>query len=222
MKRKRDEALGNKVSRTQKRPYKRRNKFASEYQKARRSGTEKKFLDTAQSLSTTSAGGIVGTNLTLIPQGTTDVTRIGNKVLVKNINIHLGITLDDQTTVAFMDGYVKYTVYLDRQTNGAAAAYTDIYESATFSSFRNLDNVDRFEILKEAWLHIPCNAASTTHTVEANLKWNWHKKCEIPVHFSATTGVITELRSNSIGVCWISAGSIENIASTARIRFIDS
>lgn len=48
---------------------------------------------------------------------------------------------------------------------------------------------------------------------------SFYKKCNVPLEFSSTTGAITEIRSNNIGVLLISAEGTAKFDSSIRIRF---
>lgn len=185
---------------------------------------EKKFLDTAIASTSISNTGIVFNSVNLIPQGTTDVTRIGNKVNVTNFNMHLTLQLPNQAIATPFSEKVRMIAFVDKQANGAAAVVTDILETANIHSFRNLDNTDRFQILKDEITHLDIQAVNPTvpsnainqETVGIN------KKMNLPLHFSGTTGAITELRSNNIGFLFISlTGTIATVEGTARVKFVD-
>lgn len=183
--------------------------------------TEKKYFDTSLADTSDHSAGIVLPSLCLLPQGTTDQKRIGNKVTIRNINLHLSGSLDDQGTGVFSDGCYRVIVFIDKQCNGAAAAVTDILNTANISSFRNMDQVDRFTILKDKMYVLPCRSTNVLHTISPLIRVNWSKKCNIPVHFSSTTGAITEIRSNNIGILFISNTVNENTGGIARIKFTD-
>jgi len=184
---------------------------------------EKKFFDTACSdTSDMSGGAIVAASLNLIPQGTTDQTRVGNKITIRNVNVRFAISADDQTTGAFAAGAIRIIIYVDKQTNGATAAFTDILKGGQVTSFRNMDQVDRFIILKDKIYAPPVMAANALHTSTSARYYSISKKVNLPVHFSSTTGAITELRSNNIGFLAISDTASANIFNgVARVKFTD-
>lgn len=175
---------------------------------------EKKFLDTSVLNNVDVTAGVI-INLALVPQGQTDVTRIGNKITATSIACR-GLTTQDTAT----NGTLRIIVFIDKQANGAAAAVTDILETANFASFRNLDNVDRFDILVDDYHTI--NAMNTGSGSE--YFWQYYKKLDVPIHFSGATGAITELRSNNIGILYISSIAALNAAQlggVARLRYTD-
>lgn len=198
-------------------------------------GSERKYFDTNIIDASISSSGEVLTSLNLVPQGTTPVTRIGQKITIKSIHMHFLFTRnggDDQTAAEATDcAKIRVLVYIDKQANGAAPAVTDILDTATggFQAFNNLANRQRFLILKDKNLTLgvrACAAGSTSgfFVPDSVQTWNWHKKCSIPVEFSSTTGAITEIRSMNIGMLFISSDST-NVTPTAigvtRVRFTD-
>lgn len=186
-------------------------------------GIEKKFFDSDITSVAAINTGTIFNSLCLVPQGTTDQTRVGNKITIRNINLKCFAGLDDQGTAVFATGNLRVILFVDKQTNGATAAVTDILKTASISSFRNMDQVDRFQILKDKVYNLPCRSANALHTDQGTRQWTMSAKCNIPVHFSSTTGAITELRSNNVGILYISDISLVNAASpgTARIKFTD-
>lgn len=184
---------------------------------------EKKYFDTTVIDTSDATSGVIINSLNLVPQGTTDQTRVGNKITIRNINIHAYSNNDDQTTLAFAGSNIRVIVYLDKQANGAAAAVTDILNTAAITSFRNMDQVDRFVILVDKVVFNPVECANALHTSNQRHYWSVNKKCNIPVHFSSTTGAITEVRSNNIGILYISDFASGNSAANgrARVKFTD-
>lgn len=192
------------------------------YRRALPGNIEKKYFDTATASASDNSGGTIVPSLNLIPQGTTDVTRIANKITIRNINLRCVGTQDDLAAALFDNGILRVIVYVDKQTNGAAAAVTDILKSATLLSFRNLDQVDRFQILKDKFIHVPVLAANALHTSSSSTQVRkFNIKCDMPVHFSSTTGAITEIRSNNIGYLVIANNTTTNLQVNARVKFTD-
>jgi len=199
-------------------------RIVGSYKRALPGSLEKKFLDTDVTNFSDVTAGVIVNSLNLVPQGTTDQTRIGNKIIVKNINIHATCNVDDQGTASFRGGVLRVILYVDKQANGATAAVTDILKTAAIHSFRNMDQTDRFDILMDRI--IPCTVfgANALHTNEQTKWWKANKKCDISVHFSSTTGAITELKSNNVGLLYIADSSFVNAAKvgTARIKYVDA
>lgn len=72
--------------------------------------------------------------------------RLGNKIVMKSLEIRLLMT--NEIGMLHIRSPVRMLVVYDRQTNGAAPAYTDVC-SATMVGITNIANRDRFLILKD-------------------------------------------------------------------------
>lgn len=186
---------------------------------------EKKFFDTNISFNIDATGEVPATGqLCLIPQGVTEATRVGRKCTVKSIQARILMQyVPGADTVGCTTTYV-YCV-LDTQCNGAAAAITDVMTGNNLAlALLNLDNSERFKILKK-WI-FKFQAAAGIQTAfgrdEQNIEW--FKKCNIPLEFSSTTGAITELKSNNIFLIAGSDTSTDDevvCSGTVRLRFTD-
>jgi len=184
---------------------------------------EKKYLDTAIGYSTAAiAGAVNATAILAIAQGTTEVTRVGGKINVCNINIRGQVRGLGATATP---GAFRWILFVDKQCNGAAPAVTDILTTATINSFLNMDNVERFQILKDKMVINNVSGVYTTTPVYfAETKMiKAAVKCNIPIHYSSTTGAIAEIKSNNIGMLFISekASSVE-YGVTVRVKFTDA
>jgi len=164
--------------------------------------------------------------LALIAQGDTESTRDGRKAVIKSVQI--------RGTMSFIPGagatasVVTYLyLILDTQTNGAAAAVTDVFTSTSMSTnMLQLNNSGRFRILKK-WVHtFNATAGVTTAYNPVNKSLEFYKKCNIPMDWNSTAGAITEIRSNNL---FLMAGSdtfngnsdnTVTFTGTTRLRFV--
>lgn len=194
-------------------------------------GNEMKFFDTALAGGAIDSTGevITGGQLCLIPQGTAENNRIGRKCVIRKIHFKGAVTHGTTNSNTF----IRICIVLDKQCNGAAAAYTDLFTSSSaIQAYRNLANSERFEILKDWYWGSGATATSTSdnwatsgntifyHPVKT-LKWS--HKCNIPLEFSSTTGAITEIKTNNIFVTAISStDDVPLLTFTCRLRFSDN
>ncbi len=191
-------------------------------------GGEKKFFDTVRAGFTPSATGtIANLSLNLIPQGVTENSRVGRKCTITKIMIRGELTANTTATVANTSSIIRVIIYLDKQANGATAAVLDILETADEASFNNLSNSKRFKVLSDQRHPMICPSGAGNGTTqefgESITPYFWvKKKCSMPIEFSSTTGAITEIRSNNIGVLCIQTTANANISYTARVRFSDA
>jgi hypothetical protein len=213
-----------------------RGRFAGYY---RRSGYYGRFQDTGAEMkfhdvdvddaAVATNGSILNSgSVNLIAQGVTESTRVGRKAVIRSINWRWNLKKAATTAGSNASESIRLILYLDKQCNGAAAGVTDILESDNYQSFNNLANKGRFKILMDK--EITMNALSgggdgTTEdygAVERN--GSYYKKCSIPIEFSSTTGAITEIRSNNLGVLILSKNGTSTAPvfdSKMRLRFTD-
>ncbi len=192
--------------------------------------TELKFhdLDIDDAIIATGAT-IAEDSLNAIAQGVTEVTRVGRKCTIRSINARFDILLNDQQDLGDPPSgdIVRVILYLDKQANGATAAVTDILESADYQSFNNLANKSRFRTLMDRTysmnykLAAP-DGANTASYGETPIHDSFFKKVNIPIEFDATTGAITEVKSNNIGLLLLSKAGSCQFNSKWRLRFSDN
>ncbi len=191
--------------------------------------TELKFHDIDVNDTTiTSTGEILNAGtVNIIAQGTTESQRIGRKCTIKSINWRFDIVRNENAG-SWDSEVVRVLMYLDKQANGAAATVTGILESADYQSFNNLSNKGRFRtIMDKKYILKPHAGAGdgTTNIFNDDLVYDeFFKQVNITIEYdnSATTGVLTTIRSNNIGVLVISkqgTGTVFN--SKLRLRFAD-
>lgn len=137
-----------------------------------------------------------------IVQGTTDSTRVGNLIRLSYIRI-TGSVNDTTAAAPYPQGWIRWAVVYDKQTNGATPAVGDILNTPSVYSNWNHDNVvgaggGRFEVLKYGTVHYTCNAGNTSAANNAiPLAINIKLKGKL-VRFDASTGGITDLVSGGL------------------------
>jgi len=187
-------------------------------------GSELKFFDTALSFNVDATGEVPATGqLNLIPQGVTESTRVGRACIIKSIQIRGRFNLAP-SAAATMSALSFVYVVLDTQCNGAAAAVADVLTGTNFSTaLINIDNSQRFKILKRFTLQQSPLAGQSGALNDQVDQWDWYKKCSIPLDFSSTTGAITEIRSNNLFLLagGVGADDLVSFAGTCRLRFSD-
>ncbi len=220
------------------RPYKKRRMFVPGRDRvggyygryATRDG-ELKFFDATIDDAIVAQGFVVqnSRSINAIPQGVTESQRVGRKCTIKSIHCHYEVKLpavDAAATPGNAD-VLRVVIYLDKQTNGATIAGTDLFEFDDWQSFRNLANSGRFHILYDKFHALtPPNLASdgagvVSHT-ELLRDFSFNKKCNIPIEFSSTTGAISEIRSNNIGLMIGSRTGLAGFSSEFKVRFSDN
>lgn len=189
----------------------------------KRGRTELKTIDQSGQNSTITAAGTV-TLLNGIGQGTDYTQRIGRQVLLKAINFKIDIRLAGLTTGA--GETVRCLLVYDCQTNAAAPAVTDILNTATPLSPMNLNNRDRFKVLKD-WI-VPLevsqytagvlNAGSPMRHVKKT-----YKRISMDMIFGATGSTVGSINTGGIFLLMIGiVGSVAVFDYDSRVRFMDA
>ncbi len=193
-------------------------------------GGELKFHDIDLDDAAVATGGTVTATINIIPQGTTEVQRIGRKCTIRSINWRFRVDIPqlDGTGAAPIGDTVRVILFLDKQANGATATVLGILETADFQSFNNLGNKSRFRTLMDRSYTLNYTAASGSggaadnDYAQVSIDDTLFKKVNIPIEFDATTGAITEIRSNNIGVLLIAKSGNAGFESKFRLRFSDN
>lgn len=188
-------------------------------------GKELKFFDTALSFLIDNTGEVPTTGqLTLIPQGVTESTRIGRKCVVKSVHMR-GVYVYQPSTSATAAVVTFMYLVLDRQANGAAAAVTDVLTSnEMYSAFSNMANSERFKILKRFVVDFSPTAGVTTAYNNVRKPFEYYSKLDIPIEYSSTTGAISEIKSCNLFLLAGTDGGADDlvtVAGTCRLRFSD-
>jgi len=193
------------------------------YGRSLRSSLELKEQTNGWTTSSDMTGGDIH-NLTEIAQGTSDVTRIGRKITIKKINVRMYGTVDTQGGGAISGCIFRFMLVLDQQTNGEVFAIGDLLESAIVNGFRNLNNAERFKVLKDKTVVInpqTQNGVTDSQITHSNvIKIN--RKCNIPITYSSTTGDITEVKQNNLYMLCITSSTAGNWIAHFRLRFADN
>jgi len=195
------------------------------------SNVEFKFLDTEKTTTAMAATGtVLNDTICAIPQGAGESSRLGRKCTVTKVDIrgHFKIASNNGVTTG---STIRFIVYLDKQTNAAAALVSDLLvdpgSGLSTQSFRNLQNKDRFRVLFDEYCDLNPQAATITSgdviaTQEIIKPFYFSKKVNIPLEFKSSTPSVADLSSNNIGIMALSEGSHVTTAYVARIRFTDN
>ncbi len=191
-------------------------------------GGELKFFDVVLDDAVISAAGTITDSINKIAQGVTEKTRVGRKCNIRRIDWNYKISLPETDAVATPGGVatVRVILYQDKQCNGATASVTGILESDDFQAFYNLAEQGRFQILMDKihtinYLSLASDGAGVVSQTAVNKNFKFGKSCNIPLEFDNTTGAITEIRSNNLGVLLVSDTGVAKFDSIFRLRFSD-
>ncbi len=190
---------------------------------------ELKFHDVDLDDAVVDVGGTITPTINIIIQGITESTRIGRKCTIKSVWWHALATLPelDAGVTPNTSDQLRCIIYLDKQANAATAVVTDILETASWQSFKNLANQMRFVYLLDKvytlnYQGLASDGAGVVSQASVYKTIPFYKACDIPIEYSGTTGAIGEIRSNNIGVLLISASGQVTLQSKFRLRFSDN
>lgn len=112
--------------------------------------TEQKYLDVSAAVTTATFASPYIVNLSALATGTSDITRIGNSILCKDLSIRPRV-IQLATASTLNKNYVcRIVVFVDKMQNGTAPTLAQLMEStATIMSKFNKDYTDRFVILHD-------------------------------------------------------------------------
>lgn len=173
-----------------------------------------------------------------VPQLGTDYTqRVGRKTLIKSLYIRGRVATETSISLAAVTNgsqMARMIVFLDLQPNGAAPAVTDLLNTAAPESMLNLNNRDRFKIIKDKqWVFDPyVNVTTATQSQYGAPRQTYplkvFKKCNYEVIFNAVNGgTISDINSGALYMFFIGsspagANTDVNAIVGTRIRFTDN
>lgn len=186
---------------------------------------ERKFYDTTLVLgastgvaSTTQATGAI--NLTL-PQNTSANGRIGQKIIVKSIQVKFRATLAAGATD---NDHLHIWLIQDTQANGALPAIGDVFDAGggiIGTQLRNIANGNRFKILNHTEFDLNADAGVAAAFGGDVQQKDYFIKCNIPLTYNSTAGAIGEIRSNNLFMVYGSPNGVATTDGVARIRYTD-
>ncbi len=173
----------------------------------RMANEEWKFHDVQTILDPTKLGGGILDSVNKIAQGATAQERLGRTAVIRKIDWHCTLSLKENNKPSNpgQGGVFRIILFVDRQANGAGAAIGDVMLTSLYDSFYRLSNSSRFDILYDE-LHVINYTTMTSEisdTITQSLQVKFfavHIDCNIPIQFSGTDGLITEIKSNNISI----------------------
>lgn len=164
--------------------------------------------------------------------GSDYTNRIGRKTLVKSIYIRGRVLLEGSSPLGASSSnsqQARMIIFWDLQPNGLAPAVTDLLNTADPASQLNLNNRDRFRIVKDKVYVFDAFFYSGTYAA-----WNraihpvkCYKKLNSEVIFNGTNGgTIADINTGALYMFWIgsvAAGAAvdTNAIVSTRVRFDD-
>jgi len=198
--------------------------FAQRYSNTRSTGLrpELKAHDTTLTGTISATGGVLISSLNVMQQGDTGNTRDGREVVIKSIQIRGTLTFSPAAAVTASGVTLLYLI-LDKTCAGTNAGITTIMDGTNLNTnLSNLDNSERFTVLKK-WVIAWNSMAGVTTAYNNQTKIiDWYKKVNIKTQFDATTGALTDVTTANLAIYAGATSNVDNmvvISGVARIRF---
>lgn len=196
---------------------------------------EKKVIDILQAVYSVENTGTVLRLLNGCVAGSQNFNRIGRKINLKSLQIH---GYFQATAVATANVKARMLIVFDKQSNGAAPTYANIITSqditgatsSTVTDMINLDNRDRFEIIRDENIVIaPYNTTATqsvagTPTIVPIDRYIKLGNRET-VYNAGTAGTVGDIQSGALYVFFIASQPNATgvlFVGSFRTRFIDA
>lgn len=193
---------------------------------------ELKFID-KDDYATMVSGSTIPIQLCVIPQGITESSRIGRMAFIHSIAISATFTVIAPSTLDEAL-YVRLVLIQDKQANGAAPAYADVFSGSKYQlNFPNLSNAKRFKIWK-TWDRVMQPTAGVTgsnmmtgHRFEDVVQIA-KKGNGIPIEYTQVAapdpGALTQVESNNfylMAISSINGSGLTYLDVNTRVRFTD-
>jgi len=188
-----------------------RGSMYSAFQKS--SGIEKKNIDDTAPKITSGATTWTINVLNDVAQGTTAITRIGRKILMKSLLVQGWVNLSSPTVLRIL-------IIYDRQPNGALPGATDVLTSNTLMAAMNLDNRDRFICLAD--IFPGDDAENLTGNATNGFGWKRFIKMNLETIYGGNAGSIADINTGSLLImtnCY--GGTASSETGLQRLRFVD-
>lgn len=182
-------------------------------------------------------------------QGSNSYQRSGRKINVKSIHVVGNLNDVGASSAGYTNDYIRVVILYDKQCDAAAPTWANIFAdvdkggsvTADAYSDRNLDNSDRFIVLRDMRYKLgphgtsaaaPNLANAQEESAQTMCKWIFNEFIKLPgdglpVQYQATTNVgdITDIQTGSILLVHqgsnTAANSTTNIWWKCRVRFVD-
>lgn len=151
-------------------------------------------------------------------QGSAQNEHVGRKAIMKKVQLRY---IYNSGSAGGQQSQVRILVVYDKQANGALPSVGDVLaSSATYNSFMNLANSDRFVVLCD-------EICDSTQSSQLNISGSRYIKCNLETIFGGTTSGISSINSGSIFIMAANnsdptiGSSAGTIYFTTRVRYTD-
>lgn len=141
-------------------------------------------------------------------QGTTQTTRLGNRIYVKRLE--LSVTLGANVGMGLNGSICRFVVYHNRNTGGTGSAlsgllitYDQLFDTNTFDALRAINQKGRATILKDGvypMMATSSNAGTTVVTTSGPVNFRVRIPINKTIVYNGNAGTIADLITDDYGV----------------------
>lgn len=203
---------------------------------------EKKVVDTLNNAVAINTTGVFTLLNAMVP-GATEYQRVGRKISMSSVQLR-GFIRFRQAGTAPSNDFIRAILFYDRQPNGAAPVLADVLQdvdntggnSSTSLSSLNINNADRFKILRDMYWSVPSASVATAQNgTTGGAQLLDYKPASfrefvslkgMEVHFNAgTAGTIADITTGSLYLLTVGLrGDVDSqwqCAFNSRVRYAD-
>lgn len=180
--------------------------------------TEAKYLDSSAGLSPTLAAPSI-INVSLMAQGLTDVTRIGNSILAKNVQGKIRLVTFTRPATNPATQSVRLMLICDKLQGGTAPTITQIMSAVSSNlSLANKNYTDRFTVIMDKILDFQVDYNGTgdlygVRTIKFFKNLNFH------IRYLGTDATDASAGPNQLYlICWPNSNLAGNCSFTYYVR----
>ncbi len=205
-------------------------------------GIEKKFRDTRvgdDAFTVTWAGGEMdptGDTVSGVDEGVGESQRIGRVYFIHEIYVNgwVNIPAVESASGPAADVRLRFALVLDKQTNGIQLQAEDVFKAIgsglDMNSYRNLQFVQRFDVLADKRMLMPVTTADLNEGainlfahghVTRFFKMSHKFKEPLKVTCTGTTSAVASISDNSIHVIGTASSIVAQMDYECRMQFTD-
>lgn len=181
-------------------------------------GPETKFID-AGFVNTAQTTTMSLVQMNIMAQGTTNTTRVGNKVQCRGIEVRGSVGLPTSPDNAVN---VRVGLVVDFQANGVVPTVGEIWNNLAPApnvfAHRNLNYIERFKVLKDELIGLSADGPGIQPFV-------WHIPADFVTKYIGNAGTIADIETGALYFYSYSdettAATNPLLAVTARFKFVD-
>lgn len=174
--------------------------------------TEAKFNDLAATV-TTLGTTVQYARLTGMANGTDDKSRLGNKVLLKDITLRFTVTKN----VVPQNQTFRIILFVDKECDGALPISPNPLQTAQTCSPLHMDFSKRFVIIKSWTMALNLSANSQQYV-------KYYKELNIHCEYDGSTNAIGDAKENQVYLAYFSNDNVNQgtIDFYSRVKFYDT